>query len=243
VNREIVSDELIRRLQATSALDEEDVRAIRSLPLVVKRFRANEVIVHDGDRPSECCLVMEGFCLRSKTTSDGRRQILSIHMPGDIPDLQTLHLHLMDHDLAAVTDCTLGFINHAALREVTRRRPGVAEVFWRDTLIDAARFREWIVNVGQRPALTRLAHILLEVRERLKIINKVRGNRFEMPLTQEQLGDAMGITPVHVNRVVKQLRDEGVVEFQRGAVTVINEGRLEQIADFDDLYLHQAPST
>ena len=103
--------------------------------------------------------------------------------------------------------------------------------------------REWIINVGQRPAVNRLAHIVIEMRERLKVIGRCEGERVEMPFTQEQLGDAMGITPVHVNRVVKQLRDEGVLEFSRGAVTVIDERRLLQLADFDDVYLHQAPSS
>ena len=149
----------------------------------------------------------------------------------------------MDHDLVTLTECTLSFISHTALRHLTRRRYGVAEALWRETLIDAARFREWIVNVGQRPAISRLAHMAIEMRERLKVIGKGEGDSIEMPFTQEQLGEAMGITPVHVNRVVKQLRDEGVLEFSRGAVTVIDERRLLQLADFDDVYLHQTPSS
>jgi CRP-like cAMP-binding protein len=197
--------------------------------------------VRDGDKPSECCLIIEGFCLRSKTTSHGHTQILSFHIPGDIPDLESLHLQIMDHDLVTLTDCTLSFISHTALRDLTRRRYGVAEALWRETLIDAARFREWIINVGQRPAVNRLAHIVIEMRERLKVIGRCEGERVEMPFTQEQL--AMGIAPVHVNRVVKQLRDERIVEFSRGAVTVIDERRLLQLADFDDVYLHQAPSS
>jgi CRP-like cAMP-binding protein len=241
LDRELVSEALIRRLRSVSALDDEDVRAVRSLPQTVRRYPANQPIVRDGDKPSECCLIMEGFCLRAKTTSHGHTQILSFHNPGDIPDLESLHLHVMDHDLVTLTDCTLSFISHTALRDLTRRRYGVAEALWRETLIDAARFREWIINVGQRPAVNRLAHIVIEMRERLKVIGRCEGERVEMPFTQEQL--AMGIAPVHVNRVVKQLRDERIVEFSRGAVTVIDERRLLQLADFDDVYLHQAPSS
>jgi CRP-like cAMP-binding protein len=151
-------------------------------------------------------------------------------------------LQVLDHDLITVSECILGFISHVSLREITRRKPNVAEVLWRDTLIDAAMFREGIVNVGQRAAPSRLAHIIVELRERLKIIGKVQGARFEMPLTQEQIGEAMGITPVHVNRVIKQLRDEKVLEFHRGSVTVIDEQKLLELADFDDLYLHQRRS-
>jgi CRP-like cAMP-binding protein len=128
------------------------------------------------------------------------------------------------------------------LREITRRRPNIAEILWRDSLVDAALFREWIVNVGQRPALDRLAHTIVELRERLKIIGRVADNQFDMPLTQEQIGEAMGITAVHANRIIKQLRDEAVVDFYRGRVTILDEARLQELADFDDRYLHNRPT-
>src|ERR1700743_3215067 len=137
--------------------------------------------------------------MRSKSIADGKRQILSLHIPGDIPDLMSLFLHVMDHDLSTLTPCTLGFIAHETLQRLHRRRPNVAEIFWRDTLIDAAMFREWIVNVGQRPAPARLAHVMVELRERLKVIGRVSANGFEMPLTQEQIGEALGITAVDGN--------------------------------------------
>ena len=195
----------------------------------------------DGDRPTNCCLVIEGFCVRSKLTAGGQRQILSIHIAGDIPDLQSLHLHRMDHDLVAVVPSTLGFISHASLRSLTRARPNVAEVFWRDTLIDAAIFREWIVNVGQRPAGSRLAHLVLELRKRLAVTGRA-ADPFEMPLTQEQIGEALGITPVHANRIVKQLREERIVDINRELVAVLDEKKLGELAQFDDRYLHQNPS-
>lgn len=242
MDNELILAALLRRLTTTSGLDEDDVEAIRSLPIVIKHYRSNQAIVRDGDRPIESCLIAEGFCVRSKVTSDGGRQILSIHIPGEIPDLQSLHLHVMDHDLVTLTECTLGFISHTALRDLTRRKPNVAEIFWRDTLIDASMFREWIINVGQRAAPNRLAHVIVELRERLRVIGRAQGVEFEMPLTQEQIGEAMGITPVHANRIIKQLRGDGVLDFHRGRVTVIDEGKLRELADFDDRYLHQAPS-
>src|SRR3954466_6011910 len=149
-DKEAVVGSLIRRLRESTALDDADAEAIGSLPVMVKQFRPDQPIVTKGDRPLECCLLVEGFCVRAKTTSDGRRQILSIHIPGEIPDLQSLHLHVMDHDLITLTNCSLGFIGHPALKELTRSRPSVTEALWRDTLVDAAIFREWIVNVGQR---------------------------------------------------------------------------------------------
>jgi CRP-like cAMP-binding protein len=154
----------------------------------------------------------------------------------------SLFLHVMDHDLSTLAPCTLGFISHETLRKLHQRSPSVAEMFWRDTLIDAAMFREWIVNVGQRPAPARLAHVMIELRERLRVIGRLDGNSFEMPLTQEQIGEALGITGVHANRVIKQLRQEGIVELHRGRVTVLDERKFLDLADFDGRYLHQSPT-
>ncbi|MDA9511273.1 Crp/Fnr family transcriptional regulator [Bradyrhizobium sp. CCBAU 11386] len=233
---------LVRRLRISSGISEEDVREIEALPIAVRQYPAETPVVSDGERATECCLIVEGFCARSKTIASGKRQILSLHIPGEIPDLMSLFLHVMDHELSTLTPCTLGFISHDTLRRLHQRRPVVAEMFWRDTLIDAAMFREWIVNVGQRPAPARLAHVMIELRERLRVIGRVDDCNFEMPLTQEQIGEALGITAVHANRVIKQLRQDGIVEFQRGRVTVLDEARFLELADFDGRYLHQSPT-
>ncbi|WP_258767176.1 MULTISPECIES: Crp/Fnr family transcriptional regulator [Bradyrhizobium] len=140
-----------------------------------------------------------------------------------------------------LTECVLGFISHTALHSLNRRHPKIGELFWRDSLIDAAMFREWIVNLGQRPAPSRLAHVMAELRQRLKIIGLTDGQSFEMPLTQEQIGDALGITPIHANRVIKQLRAESIVDINRGRVTILDDTKLLELADFDDRYLHQSP--
>jgi CRP-like cAMP-binding protein len=242
VPSDAISAALVRRLRTSSGISEEDIKEIHALPIAVREYPAERTVVSDGQRATECCLIAEGFCARSKTIGDGKRQILSIHIPGEIPDLMSLFLHVMDHDVWTLTPCTLGFIRHETLQRLHRRQPNVAELFWRDTLIDAAMFREWIVNVGQRPAPARLAHVMVELRERLKVVGRVNGNSFEMPLTQEQIGEALGITAVHANRVIKQLRQEGIVELYRGRVTVLDEGKLMELADFDDRYLHQSPA-
>ena len=233
---------LVRRLRTFSGISDDDVKEIEALPIAVRQYPAEKPVVRDGERATDCCLIADGFCARSKTISSGKRQILSIHIPGEIPDLMSLFLHVMDHDLSTLTPCTLGFIRHETLRKLHQRSPGVAEMFWRDTLIDAAMFREWIVNVGQRPAPARLAHVMIELRERLRVIGRLDGNSFEMPLTQEQIGEALGITGVHANRVIKQLRQEGIVELHRGRVTVLDEQKFLDLADFDGRYLHQSPT-
>jgi CRP-like cAMP-binding protein len=233
---------LIRRLRISSGISEEDINEIEALPISVRHFPAETLVVRDGERATNCCLIADGFCARSKTIASGKRQMLSLHIPGEIPDLMSLFLRVMDHDLSTLTPATLGFISHETLQKLHRRRPVVAELFWRDTLIDAAMFREWIVNVGQRPAPARLVHVMIELRERLRIIGRIDGNNFEMPLTQEQIGDALGITAVHANRVIKQLREDGIVELHRGRVTVLDERRFLELADFDGRYLHQSPT-
>jgi CRP-like cAMP-binding protein len=241
VTRDAVLAALVRRLRAYDQMQPEDLEAINALPIAVKDYPANQTIVHDGERPTQCCLIADGFCIRSKTISSGRRQILSIHIPGEVPDLQSLFLEVMDHDLITLAPSTLGFMAHDTLRILHRRQPRVAEIFWRDALIDAAMFREWIVNVGQRPAPARLAHVVVELWERLKIIDR-GGNPIDIPITQEQIGEALGITSVHANRVVRQLREEGIVDFQRGRIAILSEYRLRELAEFDGRYLHQSAS-
>ncbi|MHC2396739.1 CRP-like cAMP-binding protein [Bradyrhizobium barranii subsp. barranii] len=196
---------LVRRLRTSSGISDDDVKEIEALPIAVRQYPADTPVVRDGERATNCCLIADGFCARSKTISSGKRQILSIHIPGEIPDLMSLFLHVMDHDLSTLAPCTLGFISHETLRKLHQRSPSVAEMFWRDTLIDAAMFREWIVNVGQRPAPARLAHVMIELRERLRVIGRLDGNSFEMPLTQEQIGEALGN-----HRGARQPRDQAV---------------------------------
>ena len=231
---------LVRRLRKNTALDDADVGAIAALPIHVKRLAPHAPIVIEGDRPTQCCLVIEGFAVRSKTTDGGKRQILSIHIPGDIPDLQSLYLPVMDHDLKALSACTVGMISHEALHALIRARPAVAEALWRETLIDAAIFREWIVNVGRRSANRRLAHFLMEMRRRLQSAGLARDGQFELPMTQSDLADALGLTPVHINRVMKGLRRDGVLEFRKFVVTLGDAEELTDLSDFDELYLHQS---
>lgn len=232
-------ERLLRKLALSTSLNTDDVKALERLPMIVKEVGAHSAIVREGERPVQCCLVIDGFSCRSKTTDAGKRQILSIHIPGEIPDLQSLHLHIMDHDLTTLCRSVVGFISHEALRALTRERPLIAETLWRETLIDAAVFREWIVNVGRRSAVVRLAHLLAEIGSRLQNTGLAAGDRFELPMTQLDLADALGLTPVHVNRVVQELRHGGLLELRKHSVFLPDLPRLKELGDFDDLYLHQ----
>jgi CRP-like cAMP-binding protein len=238
----ILTAALVQKLSKANRLDPDDVLAIQRLPMHSKRVAAQHRFVRDGDRPSESCLIVNGFAYRSKLTPDGERQILSIHIPGEIPDLESLHLHVMDHDLTTLTECTLAFIHHDALRELTRQRPSVAAALWRETLVDAAIFRDWIVNVGRRPARVRMAHLLAELHDRLELIGRTTNGSFEMPITQTELADCLGLSVVHVNRVLQQLRHDGLVATERRYFHLLDKTKMEEVGQFEQTYLHQRPS-
>jgi len=121
-----------------------------------------------------------------------------------MPDLQTLYLNVIDHDVVALGECLVAFVGHDVLRQVLRERPRVADALHRDMLVDAAIFREWILNVGQRDALTRTAHLFVEIFTRLKLVGRVRDGVFDFPISQTQLGDALGISAIHTNRVLRE---------------------------------------
>jgi CRP-like cAMP-binding protein len=233
---------LVTKLTHVNSLDDEDLRTLRDLPLKIRRLGAQEVVVAYGTRPTESCLVGEGFAFRSKTTVDGRRQILSLHIPGEVPDLQSLHLHVMDHDLMTLTPCLLGFIAHDDLRRLIGVRPSLALALWRETLIDSAIFREWLLNVASRPAISRMSHLFVEMYKRLEAIGHASGGAFELPITQQQLGECLGLTPVHVNRVLQELRQRGLVRVLRESFHLLDLDQLEQLAGYDATYLHLAPS-
>lgn len=234
---------LVTKLRVSNRLDAEDLKALHELPIDGRSVAARQTVVHDGDRPSQCCLLIDGFMCRSKNTLDGQRQILSLHIAGEIPDLQSLHLKVMDHNLSTLTACKLGFVSHDAMSRLTRARPNVAAALWRETLIDAAIFREWIVNVGRRTALVRLAHLISETRTRLKAIGRASDGHFQFPVTQPDLADCLGLSPVHVNRVMQELRTDGLIEVQKFSFHVLDGEKLEERAQFDASYLHLTPSS
>lgn len=149
----------------------------------------------------------------------------------------------MDHDLTPLTECTLGFIKHDALRELNKTRPNVAAALWRETLVDSAIFREWIVSVGRRPARVRLAHMLAELHERLAAIGRTLNGSFELPITQIELADCLGLSVVHVNRTLQQLRREGLVATDHRTFHLLDQAKIEEVGQFERIYLHQSAST
>jgi CRP-like cAMP-binding protein len=231
-------ERLITKLESIADLSAEAKAALSALPIRLRAFEENADIVRQGDRPRECGLVVEGFVCRYKLLGEGQRQIMSFHIPGDIPDLQSLHIKVMDHSLSALTPTQIAFIPHAAVNEVTRNNPEVASAFWRDTLIDAAVFREWLAGVGRRSAHQRIAHVICEVYVKLQSVGLADGESFQLPVTQAELADALGLSSVHVNRVLQDLRRVGLISYRGRFVVIGDWDGLQAAGDFDPGYLH-----
>lgn len=229
---------LITKLETIADLTSEEKDALRGLPYRTRTFDENTDLVRQGDKPPECCLLLEGFVCRYKLLGEGRRQIVSFHIAGDIPDLQSLLLKTMDHSLGSLTPVRVAFIPHAALNELTRAFPGITTAFWRDTLIDAAVFREWLAGVGRRSAHTRIAHLICEIYMRMKAVGLADGPAFELPITQAEFADALGLSPVHVNRVLQDLRKDGLIASRGRFLSIEDWDGLRRGGEFDPDYLH-----
>ena len=236
-------DRLIRRLDSiTAQLSDDDRNALRRLPLHLKQVSAREDVVSEGDRPSQCCLLVEGLLHRYKSLANGTRSVLAYHIPGDIPDLQSLFLHTLDHTIGAVTACQVAMIPHSALYELIETRPRVAAAFWRETLIDAAIFREWIVNASARPARPRLAHLFCEHFERLRAVGLAENDGFTLPMTQTELGHATGMSAVHVNRSMQELRAAGLIASEDHFLRILDWPQLQKVGGYESRYLHMHPA-
>jgi CRP-like cAMP-binding protein len=232
------TDILIRKLESIGTLTDEQRQAVARLDGTIIDLRRGQDIVREGDRPRTSTLLLSGFLSRYKIAGTGSRQILALHTPGDVPDLQSLFLAVMDHNLGAVADSQVLSMPHEEVRDLIRSHPILGELLWRDTLIEAAIFREWTLNVGSRAAYNRIAHLLCEVMMRLQAVGLAQGNRCDLPLTQEDIGDATGLTNVHVSRTLRDLRQDGLIEMARGTLTVLEWERLKEAGEFDPLYLH-----
>jgi CRP-like cAMP-binding protein len=196
----------VRKLESIVDLTSEERAALHAIPLMQRELQAGQEIVREGDRPSQACLILEGWTIRYRMVGGHRRQIFSFHIPGDTPDLLSIHLRTLDHSLATLTACRVGFIQHRTLRDLFDRHPRLSGVFWRDTLIDAAIFREWMVGMGRRKAPVRIAHLLCELYAKLEAIGMVEGNSAPLRITQETIADSLGLSSVHVNRALMTLR-------------------------------------
>ncbi len=232
----------ITKLQSILTLSDEECAAILRLPMHIMGLRADQDIVREGDRPTRSCALLEGIACTYKIIDTGKRQIMAFHVPGDVPDLQSLHLRTLDNSVGTLTPCRVGFIQHEDLRALCHAHPRIADAFWRATLIDGAIYREWVLNVGRRDAYAGMAHLLCEWMSRMRAVGLTQNNTCELPMTQSELGDAVGLSTVHVNCTLQELRGAGLITLQRGLLTVHDWDGLVGAGGFDPTYLHQKKS-
>jgi CRP-like cAMP-binding protein len=234
---------LVRRIQNFALLAKEDQDLIAALPTRVEQLRADQDIVRAGDRATRCCIILEGIACIFKVTGEGRRQITAFFFPGDIPDLQSLHLDVLDSSLGSLTPCTVAFVQHERLWDLCIRSPRTAAALWKMTLIDASVFREWVVNIGQRDAVSRVAHLLCEIAVRIRALDGASHNTFDLPITQSELADATGMSTVHTNRSLQELRAKDLIVWKGTTLEIINWAGLAKVADFSPDYLHLRVNT
>ncbi|RYF38033.1 MAG: Crp/Fnr family transcriptional regulator, partial [Cytophagaceae bacterium] len=201
----------LRKLEQRAALSENDRDAFHALPFFVKTLQPSSYIIREQDLTKNCCVLLSGFAFRSKLVGNGGRQILSVHIPGDMLDLQHAFLGVADHSIQMLTTGHVAYVAAGAVQDLAFAFPAIGRAMWLETLVEASIFREWIANIGRRDARTRVAHLLCEIAVRLRSAGLMTGNRYELPMTQEQIGDATGLTPVHVNRTLQALRKDGLI--------------------------------
>lgn len=228
---------LLRRLDAVVELSEDDRRAVARMPMTVRNLKAGHTIAGEGDRPTQCCLILDGYVSRHKRTRGGRRQIISFHVPGDVVDLQMLHLERLDDSITTLGPVVGAFISHAAIKQALAASPGLTHAFWREVLITGAIVRQWMISLGQRDSLARVAHLICEMAVRLRAVGMARDLCFVIPWTQADLADAAGISTVHTNRVVQELRRLELIEWQGRLIQVRDWNGLQRAADFKPDYL------
>ena len=234
----------LNRLTIRSVLSEEERQAILSLPTRVSQINANRDFVRIGERVDHCCLIVEGMMGRFGQTLEGARQITALHVPGEIADLHSVVRPVGTSAIQALSTTTVLRISHEELRRIAARFPAVAKAFWRDCVADAAVLSQWVVNVGRRDAKSRMAHLLCEMSIRTGN-DRVPQLEYTFPATQSHLADMTGLTPVHVNRTLKTLRNEGLVIVRARAVQILDWERLKAVGEFDASYLNAdtAPDT
>lgn len=228
---------LIAKLETRGSLSDKDREALHTLYDDWRDIAARRNLIREGDRPDHVLLMIEGWAARYKLLPDGGRQITAFLIPGDFCDLHVTILGEMDHGITTLARSRVAFIPRTKIDALTER-PSLVKAFWWATLVDSAVLRAWIVNVGRRDAGEAIGHLFCELYVRMKNVGLVNGRRFELPLTQEEIADALGLTSVHVNRVLQRMRAEELISFRQGMLTILDYARLEQASGFNANYLH-----
>ncbi len=239
-----MTNPLISKLERGADLAPEDRAMLEAVVRRPREVSARKDLIHEGDAPSDVHLVLDGFACRYKLLPNGRRQIMALLIPGDFCDFCDFHVAIlgaMDHGIRTLTPCTMVRIPRETIEELTTQYPRIRRALWWCTLVDEAILREWLVNMGQRPADKQTAHLICELLVRLQSVRRATENSFELHLTQTELGDAMGLSVVHVNRSLQHLRHEGLIVLKDKILTIPDVVRMKEYAEFNPNYLHLEP--
>lgn len=229
---------LVRRLSTLADLDADDRSRIAELCKNIRDVPRKRHIAKEGDRPEYVHVMLNGWAARYKTLRDGSRQIVDFVVPGDFCDLHVALLREMDHGIVALTPCSVARVGEDEIAKLTSENNRIVRAMWWSTLVDQSILREWVLNVGRRDAYERLSHLLCELHFRMERVGLVEDGQLALPLTQEELADATGLTAVHVNRTLQRLRREKLIEISRGTLTLLDASALREAAGFNPAYLH-----
>jgi CRP-like cAMP-binding protein len=231
-------EKLLLKLRHRDTVSAEEEAVLREIASPPERVAARRCAIREGEPITRSMLLVDGFLGRYKDMRDGQRQITAIHFAGDFADLHGFLLKRLDHDLLAITDCVVSWVSHQALQKVTDEYPHLARMLWFSTNLDAAIHRAWAVSLGRRDAICRLAHLICELQVRLQIVGLADEKGYALPLTQADLAECLGLTPVHVNRVLKELRERELLTFRSGRVKIHDFDKLARLAEFTPAYLY-----
>lgn len=228
---------LTLKLQSFAQLSSHDRRMLDELVTNVRQVPARTDLIREGDKPSNVYLVMEGFACRHKVLPDGKRHIMAYLLPGDFCDLHVFILNQMDHNLGTLSPCRIVEIPRSKILKLIER-PAIARAFWVAALVDEGTLREWLVNIGSRSAEERVAHLLCELLFRLRVVGFANGDSYELPITQGEIADTMGLSDVHMNRVIQKLRKEKLIKLNGKHLVILDLERMREFSYFNPNYLH-----
>ena len=228
----------LKKLRKRTEISPEEERVLRSLIVESRRIPADRILIRAGEELTNSVFLLDGWMARSKDMATGERQVTELHITGDFPDLHGFTLKRLDHDIVTLSECTIGLVPHERLLEVTRDYPHLTRVFWFSTNVDAAITRELALSLGQRSAIARMAHLFCELYVRLDVVGRTRDSGYQFPLTQRELSECLGLTVVHANRTLQELRRRNLVELENRHLIIRDMRGLEGVAEFDPSYLY-----
>ena len=228
----------LKKLRQRFAINAEEESAIRAAVADTRKIGADKVLIREGQPLNESLLLVSGWLARSKDLAGGERQMTELHVTGDFPDLHGFTLKRLDHDLLTLSDCTLAVVPHDRVRRMIERFPRLGRIYWFMTNMDAAIHREWALSLGKRSAISRMAHLFCELNLRLDVVGETRGDCYHFPLTQRELAECLGLTAVHANRTLQELRRRGLIALENREVSLLDRSGLESVAEVDPAYLY-----